>query len=186
MRAHLRHEVRELQQRLGVTTIMVTHDQEEALTMADRIVVMNHGVINQVGSPLTVYREPATPFAAHFVGKANTLDAVVEAPGLLRIGERAVACVGATGPAGRAVRLFLRPEDVVPSWMAAPTDELVDSIIEKVDFHGSYCLASIAIPGLGQPLTMFLTLNSVGDRGLRGGSPLQVRILGDRIRVFGP
>jgi len=186
VRAHLRHEVRELQQRLGVTTIMVTHDQEEALTMADRIVVMNHGVINQVGSPLTVYREPATPFAAHFVGKANTLDAVVEAPGRLRIGERIVSCAGAAGPAGRAVRLFLRPEDVVPSWMAAPTDELVDSTILKVDFHGSYCLASIAIPGLGQPITMFLTLNSVGDRGLRGGSPLQVRILGDRIRVFDP
>ena len=59
VRLHLRHEIRALQQRLGVTTIMVTHDQEEALTMADRIVVMNHGVINQVGSPREIYREPA-------------------------------------------------------------------------------------------------------------------------------
>ena len=58
VRVHLRHEIKELQRELGVTTIMVTHDQEEALTMADRIVVMNHGVIEQVGTPLEIYREP--------------------------------------------------------------------------------------------------------------------------------
>ena len=68
VRVHLRHEIRALQQRLGVTTIMVTHDQEEALTMADRIVVMNHGVIEQVGTPTEIYRQPATPFVADFVG----------------------------------------------------------------------------------------------------------------------
>ena len=186
VRAHLRREIRELQQRLGVTTIMVTHDQEEALTMADRVVVMNHGVINQVGTPLAVYREPATPFAARFVGKANTLEAVVASAGCLRIGERLVPCAGATGAPGRAVRLFLRPEDVVPGWMVAAGEETVEATIEKIDFHGSFCLASVAIPGLGQPITMFLTLNSVGDRGLGPGSPLAVRILGDRIRVFDP
>ena len=75
MRLRLRHEIRALQRRLGVTTIMVTHDQEEALSMADRIVVMNHGVIEQVGTPREVYRDPATPFVADFVGKINVLPA---------------------------------------------------------------------------------------------------------------
>src|SRR5262245_50125055 len=60
VRVHLRHEIRQLQRRVGVTTIMVTHDQEEALTIADRIVVMNHGVIEQVGTPVEVYRRPAS------------------------------------------------------------------------------------------------------------------------------
>ena len=68
---HLRHEIKQLQRRLGVTTIMVTHDQEEALTMADRIVVMNHGVIEQVGTPLEIYRDPASPFVADFIGVMN-------------------------------------------------------------------------------------------------------------------
>ena len=69
----LRGEIRALQQRLGVTTIMVTHDQEEALSMADRIVVMNAGRIEQVGTPREVYETPATPFVADFVGKINVL-----------------------------------------------------------------------------------------------------------------
>jgi iron(III) transport system ATP-binding protein len=75
VRQSLRHEVRALQRRLGVTTIMVTHDQEEALAMADRIVVMNHGVVEQVGTPAEVYRAPASPFVARFVGQMNFIAA---------------------------------------------------------------------------------------------------------------
>ena len=76
MRQSLRHEIRALQRRLGVTTIMVTHDQEEALAMADRIVVMNHGVVEQVGTPVEVYTRPRSPFVARFVGQMNFLSAV--------------------------------------------------------------------------------------------------------------
>ena len=109
VRLHLRHEIRALQRRLRVTTIMVTHDQEEALTMADRI-VMNQGVINQVGSPREIYREPATAFSANFVGKANVLDGTVEAPGRVRIGRRTLACPLDGKAPGAAVRVYLRPK----------------------------------------------------------------------------
>src|SRR6185503_12675507 len=71
VRLRLRDEIKQLQRRLGVTTIMVTHDQEEALAMADRIVVMNHGVIEQVGTPSEIYRKPASPFVADFIGVMN-------------------------------------------------------------------------------------------------------------------
>ncbi|MFA9421030.1 MAG: putative 2-aminoethylphosphonate ABC transporter ATP-binding protein, partial [Gammaproteobacteria bacterium] len=71
VRTHLRHEMKALQRRLGVTTVMVTHDQEEALTMADRIVVMNQGVIEQIGTPTEIYREPSTLFVADFIGAMN-------------------------------------------------------------------------------------------------------------------
>src|SRR5438874_12842728 len=85
-RVRLRGEVRSLQQRLGVTTIMVTHDQEEALSMADTVVVMNHGRIEQVGTPQQIYREPASAFVADFVGKVNVLSAVAEGAGRFRVG----------------------------------------------------------------------------------------------------
>ncbi len=80
VRLRLRDEIKALQRRLGVTTIMVTHDQEEALAMADRIVVMNQGVIEQVGTPSEIYRKPATAFVADFVGTMTFLDAEVTGP----------------------------------------------------------------------------------------------------------
>ncbi len=86
VRERLRGEIRQLQRRLQVTTIMVTHDQEEALSMADRVVVMNHGEIEQVGSPSDVYERPATPFVADFLGKANVLKGVALGAGRYRVG----------------------------------------------------------------------------------------------------
>src|SRR5215207_6189118 len=92
VRLRLRNEIRSLQRQLGVTTIMVTHDQEEALAMADRIVVMNQGVIDQVGMPLEIYRAPATPFVADFVGSMTFLDAHVSGADRLRIGTLEIIC----------------------------------------------------------------------------------------------
>src|SRR3954469_324550 len=113
VRVRLRHEIRSLQRRLGLTTIMVTHDQEEALSMADRIVVMNHGVIEQVGTPLDIYRHPASPFVADFVGAMNFLDGTVSGAGRVRVGGGELECEATNGyPAGTAVGLCLRPEDV--------------------------------------------------------------------------
>ena len=149
--------------------------------MADRIVVMNHGVINQVGSPREIYREPATPFAANFVGKANVLDGTIETPGRVRIGNHTVDCPLNAQTPGAAVRVYLRPEDIVPD---ETNNEAIDSTVQKIDFLGSYCLARVASDGLGQPVTMFLSLNSISELGLEEGSPLRVRILSNRVRVF--
>lgn len=87
VRTHLRDEICQLQRKLGITTIMVTHDQDEALTMADRIVVMNHGVIEQVGAPQDIYQKPASRFVAEFVGSMNFVQASVAAESKMRIGE---------------------------------------------------------------------------------------------------
>src|SRR4029434_9993413 len=80
VRQSLRHEVRALQRPLRGTTIMVTHDQEEALAMADRIVVMNHGVVEQVGPPAEVYTRPRSPFVAPLLGRLHLLAATLCAP----------------------------------------------------------------------------------------------------------
>ena len=185
VRVHLRQEVRALHQRLGVTTIMVTHDQEEALSMADRIVVMNHGVIDQVGTPLEVYREPATPFVADFVGKVNMLAATVEAPGRVKIGARSFSGAACDGSAGRSVRAYLRPEDIVARPIAEGDANVFDSTIEKIEFLGSYCLVRVRAQDIEQqPLTVYLSLNFLSEQGLAAGSPLKLRILTERMRIF--
>src|SRR5262249_50691538 len=89
-RERLRGEIRALQRRLRVTTVMVTHDQEEALSMADRVVVMNQGVIEQIGTPLAVYERPITPFVADFLGKVNVLEAEFVGGGRYRVGQREI------------------------------------------------------------------------------------------------
>lgn len=186
VRVHLRQEIRSLQRTLGVTTIMVTHDQEEALSVADRIVVMNHGVIEQVGTPMQVYREPATPFVADFVGRVNVLPAVLEGPGRVRIGPTSFHCThgGAAGAAGTSVKLYLRPEDVLAR--VAPGDENVfDATIEKIEFLGSYCLVRVTSPALGElPLTVYLSLNFLAEQALEVGSVLPLKLMADRLRVF--
>ncbi|MFM8991469.1 MAG: ATP-binding cassette domain-containing protein, partial [Alphaproteobacteria bacterium] len=108
VRARLRHEVRGLQRRLGITTIMVTHDQEEALTMADRIVVMNHGTIEQVGTPQEVYGRPATPFVAAFVGTMTYPAGHVAGPGRVALGGLSLACDTGSLAQGQAVQACLR------------------------------------------------------------------------------
>src|SRR5258707_6368695 len=88
----LRDEIKALQRRLGVTTIMVTHDQEEALAMAARIVVMNQGVIDQVGTPQEIYRHPTTAFVADFVGSMNFLPGTFVAPDKVKVGGLTFDC----------------------------------------------------------------------------------------------
>jgi iron(III) transport system ATP-binding protein len=112
VRARLRREIREVQARLGVTTIMVTHDQEEAQTMADRIVVMNEGRVEQVGTPEQVYDEPATPFVADFIGVMNFLEASVEDPGAVRVEAYSIAADTHAWAKGTPVSCAVRPEDV--------------------------------------------------------------------------
>ena len=92
VRLRLRDQIKDLQRRLGVTTIMVTHDQEEAMSMADRIVVMNQGVIDQVGTPSEIYRHPTTAFVADFVGSMTFIDAEVDGPDGVRVGGLNLHC----------------------------------------------------------------------------------------------
>jgi iron(III) transport system ATP-binding protein len=182
-RLRLRQEIRALQQRLGVTTIMVTHDQEEALSMADRIAVMNQGAIEQIGSALEIYREPASPFVADFVGKVNVLAGIAESGGL-RVGTMLLDCAACGASPGRRLRAYLRPEDIVARPIAAGDSNVLESRIQKIEFLGSYCLVRVAADGLGQPLTVYLSLNFLSEQDLEPGGSLRLRILPERLRLF--
>jgi len=184
VRVHLRSEIRSLQRKLGVTTIMVTHDQEEALSVADRIVVMEHGRVDQVGTPMQVYREPATPFVADFVGRINALPATLEAGNRVRLGARSFDCAH-DGAIGADVRVYLRPEDVLARPIAAGDSNVFEAEIEKIEFLGSYCLVRVRSADLGEHrLTVYLSLNFLAEHQLEAGGRLPLRLMPDRMRLF--
>jgi putative spermidine/putrescine transport system ATP-binding protein len=136
LRQEVRVEIRELQRQMGLTTVMVTHDQEEALTMADRLVVMNEGSVRQVGSQRDLYERPADRFVAGFVGRSTFLDGAVETAGRFRTdGGLSLAC--RDGKAGRAV-LSLRPERVeIGPTARAGLDNSLPGTVEFVSYLGA-------------------------------------------------
>jgi putative spermidine/putrescine transport system ATP-binding protein len=136
LRQEVRVEIRELQRQLGLTTVMVTHDQEEALTMADRLVVMNEGSVRQVGTQRDLYERPADRFVAGFVGRTTFLAGSIEAPGRFRSdGGLALACTG--GNPGRAA-LSLRPERVeIGLQPRSGLDNSLSGTVEFVSYLGA-------------------------------------------------
>jgi putative spermidine/putrescine transport system ATP-binding protein len=136
LRETVRVEIRELQRQLGITTVMVTHDQEEALIMADRLVVMSDGAVRQVGTQQELYERPADRFVAGFVGRSNLLAGTMAGPGRFETaGGIAIACV-ANGAPGPGV-IALRPERLVLGPAAAGLDNRLSGTVELVSYLGS-------------------------------------------------
>ena len=141
LRQEVRVEIRELQKQLGLTTVMVTHDQEEALTMADRLVVMNEGAVHQVGTQRDLYERPADRFVAGFVGRTTFLAGTVESAGRFRTdGGLGLAVTGGTVPGGTPGKaaLSLRPEriEIAPAPLAGLDNDLPGTV-EFVSYLGA-------------------------------------------------
>jgi iron(III) transport system ATP-binding protein len=184
-RVRLRGELRALQQRLSVTTIMVTHDQEEALSVADRIVVMNHGRIEQVGTPREIYEFPATPFVADFVGKINVLPAVAEGGGSFRVGSVSVAATSDIA-AGTRVKLYLRPEEITVSANGAINGNSFPAKVAKIEFLGAFCMVGISLDAAGAPPLVANVSRQVFDAThLTLGQPVTVSLPPAALRVLG-
>ena len=184
VRMRLRHEVKDLQRKLGITTVMVTHDQEEALTMADRIVVMNQGVIEQVGSPVEVYREPVTSFVADFIGTMNFVPGKMVADNRALLGDVQIACDADGIEAGTDVTVAIRPEDVIlrdsegdeNTWRAH---------VAAVEFLGSFVRADLVSDATGdEPLLADVSINFVRSHDLKEGDDVTVKVPRERIRVY--
>ena len=185
VRVHLRHEVKHLQRRLGITTVMVTHDQEEALSMADRIVVMNQGIIEQVGTPEQVYREPATVFVADFIGTMNFLPGTLVDAQRVRVGALQLACRASSLRAGSEVTVAFRPEDII---VAAGEEGAANSYLARFDaleFLGSFVRAEVTIEeARAERLSAELSANVVRQLGLASGDRHRVVIPPERIRTY--
>ena len=148
IRVSLRDQIRDIQKRLGITAIFVTHDQEEALSISDRIVVMYDGNVEQVGTPFEIYNFPRTPFVANFVGSLNTAVAEVTDPakGLLSVdGVRLVSAAKMDGlKKGDKVRIAIRPERFSFASEVKKAN-VIDCRIENITFLGSVVRVHILI-----------------------------------------
>ena len=133
LRKDMQIELKRIQQRTGITFIYVTHDQEEALTMSDRIVVMNHGVIQQVGSPTDIYNEPENAFVPDFIGESNIIDGVMLEDRKVEFCDREFECVDSGFGHNIPVDVVIRPEDLR---LVYAGDGLLQGVVESIVFKG--------------------------------------------------
>jgi putative spermidine/putrescine transport system ATP-binding protein/spermidine/putrescine transport system ATP-binding protein len=180
LRQSMQVELRALQRRLGITTVMVTHDQDEALTMSDRIVIMRDGRIEQVGRPEEVYQRPASRFTASFLGASNFFRGRV-----IEVAGDAVTVAVPNGPvlrlitsreAGSEVTIALRPEAVIiapgDTGEGAGSPNTTPAVVEQIIYHGFVTHLHMRLPN-GDPLLAFLR-NGTGLDGLPISSGMRV------------
>jgi len=133
MRQDMQYELIRLKNELGITFIYVTHDQEEALTMSDKVVVMNHGIVQQIGTPEDIYNEPQNAFVADFIGESNLLDGIMIKDHLVSLNGLNMPCVDSGFGNDKPVDVVIRPEDVE---LGAPDDGQTTGIVTSIVFKG--------------------------------------------------
>ncbi|MFN9773555.1 MAG: putative 2-aminoethylphosphonate ABC transporter ATP-binding protein [Burkholderiales bacterium] len=187
VRLRLRDELKALQRRLGITTIMVTHDQDEALGLADRMVVMNQGVIEQVGTPRQIYGEPGTAFVADFVGTMNFVPCESVDGDRVRVGTMEIRVARPHGlGTGRAARLGIRPEAVRVHSHPNGFDNSMLARVDEVGFHGGFVRASLApLAAPDARIAADLSTGAAEAPGLAPGAELPISLPPERLRVFG-
>jgi iron(III) transport system ATP-binding protein len=183
VRESLRQQLRALQRRLGITAIMVTHDQEEALAIADTIAVMAHGRIEQVGTPEQIYSAPASRFVADFVGCANWLPVRVNQAGLAMAGDLSF---GHSLPDGaRTATAFCRPEDVRVETQWSAGGAMTMAVVDRVDFLGGVRRAVLSLcADRDVRLIVDVAANQDGYDSLQPGRRVPISVPAHKVRFF--
>ena len=133
LRKEMQGELKKIQKEIGITFVFVTHDQEEALTMSDTVVVMDEGTIQQIGSPIDIYNEPENRFVAGFIGESNIIDGVMNDDFLVTFDDVQFECVDNGFPKNEPVDVVLRPEDID---IVKPEDGKLQGVVRSVTFMG--------------------------------------------------
>jgi putative spermidine/putrescine transport system ATP-binding protein len=181
VRTRLRDEIRRVQQSVGTTTIYVTHDQSEALAIADRVAVMNRGSIEQVGAPREIYGDPQTEFSAAFVGGRNAVEAPVR-EGRVVLGSLFEAAAPA-GANGRVISFFA-PENVEVIAGNGGVANGQPAVVESMTFHGPVTRLHVAADLEGTPLRLYADLPSRQAAKFSVGSEVIVRVDTADVRCF--
>ena len=142
LRKEMQQELKAMQKQIGITFIYVTHDQEEALTMSDTIVVMNDGIIQQMGSPIDIYNEPENAFVADFIGESNILNGTMRDDYLVEFLGKKFECLDSGFGKGEAVDVVIRPEDLD---LTLPGDGKLEGIVKSVTFKGVHYEMQIVV-----------------------------------------
>ena len=188
LRRALQVELGALQKQVGITFLYVTHDQEEALTMSDRLAVMNHGRIIQLGTPEEVYNEPVDAYVADFLGVSNLMDARVESGGngqrpcRLRLGDFCLEAQTGQLDAAGAVKLAIRPERIHLHPYETSGDNLVPGMVERLVFLGSTTHVYVRLAS-GSALQT-LVRNDGAALPYSQGTPVSVGLPADSLRVL--
>jgi spermidine/putrescine transport system ATP-binding protein len=184
LRKYLQADLHALQREVGITFIYVTHDQEEALTMSDRLAVMDEGRVAQVGTPTEVYEQPATAYVADFLGVANLVPATGEAGAdgrrRVHLGGFTLDAVG-DGPAG-PVKLVIRPERVRVAAGEPTGPNCVPAMVERVVYVGATTHVHVRLPG-GEAIQA-MTANHDGRPDWPAGTPVGVTLPADALRAL--
>jgi spermidine/putrescine transport system ATP-binding protein len=184
LRRSLKVELKALQERVGITFLYVTHDQEEALTMSDRLAVMNAGRIVQIGTPRQVYEEPADTYVADFLGAANLMEIDVVTPdaGALRLGDWALTSQRCEATATGRAHAVIRPERVRIEAHGSAGENRVPAMVERLVFLGSATQVMLRLaPGI--PLQALV--QNDGERpDLAQGTPVHAYLPPDALRVL--
>ncbi len=184
IRKQLRLELKALQEEVGITFVFVTHDQEEALSMSDRIAVMNTGRIEQIGTPADVYEQPATVFVADFLGISNLMDAQAQGAGAVRIGEFTLrAGCGELGVRG-AVKVVARPERLALLDHGSGGENCLPGMVERTVYVGATVQVMIRLPS-GESIQASIA-NTGHTDSYAQGTPVSVHIPVDALRVLAP
>ncbi|MBM7453886.1 spermidine/putrescine transport system ATP-binding protein [Acholeplasma morum] len=133
LRQEMQYELKEIQRNAGITFIFVTHDQEEALTMSDKIVVMNDGEIQQIGTPEDIYNEPINRFVAGFIGESNIIEGIMKDDYLVHFDGKDYVCVDKGFKRNEEVDIVLRPEDLD---IVAQGEGFIDGVVDSIIFKG--------------------------------------------------
>jgi len=144
LRKDMQNELKNIQKQMGITFIFVTHDQEEALSMSDRVVVMNEGKIQQIGTPIDIYNEPQNAFVADFIGESNILDGVMKSDYNASFAGHTFACLDAGFKPNEEVDVVIRPEDVD---IVAPDKGMLRGTVTSVTFLGVHFEIIVDIGG---------------------------------------
>ncbi len=184
VRERLRGEIRQLQRRLRVTTIMVTHDQEEALSMADRVVVMNHGEIEQIGIAERRLRAAGNALRRRLSRQGQRAPGDCARRRALSGRRTELELPADEHPAGRSVRIYVRPEDRHVEGDLAALPNRLRGRIARIDYLGTFCLAEVRCEALGQPMLISYSLNQLHDLGVHEGVEVDLALRVDRVRVF--
>jgi spermidine/putrescine transport system ATP-binding protein len=182
LRRSLQVELKAIQEQVGITFIYVTHDQEEALTMSDRMAVMSDGRVQQLGTPQDVYEEPETSFVADFLGVSNLMEAVAEGDGRVRLGDAVLVAERGDRMARGAVRLTIRPERIR---LEPPGSDSVNSLpgtVRRIVYLGSFTQVFVELPtGKMLQATVPAGISSTP----RDGDAVSVLLPPEALRVLG-
>jgi len=174
LRKEMQHELKNMQKQLGITFVFVTHDQEEALSMSDTVVVMQDGEIQQIGTPEMIYNEPTNAFVADFIGESNIVDGIMRADYLVDFGGARFECADAGFEKDELVDVVIRPEDLV---LVPPEAGKIKGVVRSVTFLGVHYEMFIDAPDGTSWLVHSTLMAPVGSEVGLDLQPMDIHIM---------